>query len=51
MKQMLSKREENKYDDKATCGKEQAFLIAKRQACLLSLPIRLAAHHTIMRGL
>ena len=49
---MLSKREENEYyDDKATCRRERAFLIAKRQACLLSSSIRLAAHHTIMRGL
>ena len=33
MKRMLSKREENEYyDDKATCGRERAFFIAKRQA-------------------
>ena len=52
MKRMLSKREENEYyDDKATCGRERAFLIAKRQACLPSSSIHLAAHHTLMRGL
>ena len=42
---MLSKREENEYyDDKATCGRERAFLIAKRQACLPFSSIRLASH-------
>ena len=49
MKRMVSKREENEYyDDKATCGRERVVLIAKRQACLLSSLIRLAAHHTLM---
>ena len=45
MKRMLAKRKENKcYDDKATCGEERRFQIAKRQACLPSSSIRLAAY-------
>ena len=52
MKRMLSKRKKNKYyDDKAACGKERAFLIAKRQARLPSSSIRLTALHILMRGL
>ena len=31
MMRILSTRNENKYDDKATCGREQAFIIAKRE--------------------
>ena len=32
MMRILSTRNENRYyDDKATCGREQAFIIAKRE--------------------
>ena len=31
MMRILSTRNENKYDDKATCGRKQAFIIAKRE--------------------
>ena len=32
MTRILSTRNENKYyDDKTTCGREQAFIIAKRE--------------------
>ena len=52
MKRMLSKKKQTKYyDDKANYSRERAFLIAKRQACLPSLSIRLAALHILMRGL
>ena len=37
MMRILSTRNENKYyDDKATCGREQAFIIAKREVNSLS---------------
>ena len=50
---MLSKKKEKKYcDDKATCGRERAFLIVKRQECLPSSSIRLhgGPSHTYARS-
>ena len=50
---MLSKMKKNKYyDDKATCGKERAFLIAKRQACQFTVFIHTSdgPSHTYARS-